>query len=555
MLRVGIKRPIYLFVILILNATLLWASEDAVQEIIRDRAEHVRQFKEMYLQDASVSGILVLPEMYEQRNFLPAWNNPGNVEGLLHFIEEVNREGLNPLDYHREDLIRLKTQLEEDKTPDPQMLADFDILLSDALLRIVYHIFFGKVDPERLDANWNIYRDIGDIKPVLFLQGMIDCSDLYAALRDLLPERRFFVVMRKALADYREIAQNGGWETIPEGPVLKKDMTDERIPLIRRRLQLTSDLKAASNLENPIFDESLHEAVRHFQKRHGLHPDGVVGKKTLETMNVAVDKRIEQIRVNLDRGRWVYRDITDEFVLVNIAAFQANYVRGDRLQWRERAQVGKDYRQTPVFKADLKYLVFNPTWTVPPTILEKDVLPAIQRDIGYLDKKNMKVLDGSGKILNPASIEWSKYSGKNFPYVIRQDPGPQNALGRVKFIFPNKHFVFLHDTPSKALFEHETRAFSSGCIRVENPFELAEELLMDSINWSTEKIQQLIQSGESKTVYLKKPIPVLLLYATAFPSLEDDTIHFREDIYNRDQPILRELQEPFKRKERHLGGE
>jgi murein L,D-transpeptidase YcbB/YkuD len=269
-------------------------------------------------------------------------------------------------------------------------------------------------------------------------------------------------------------------------------------------------------------------------------------------MNVPVEKRIEQILVNLERGRWVYRDIDEEFLLVNIAGFRANYVDDNELQWDARAQVGKDYRQTPVFKAELKYLVFNPTWTVPPTILKKDVLPAIKRDVGYLAKKNMKVIDRSGKVVDPASLDWSKYSGSNFPYSIRQDPGPVNALGLVKFIFPNKHFVFLHDTPSKALFNRETRTFSSGCIRVEYPFVLAEALLKDSLKWNREKIEELIDSGKTKTVYLKKPIPVLILYATAFPSLEDDFIQFRKDVYSRDQVILEELREPFKRKERHL---
>jgi murein L,D-transpeptidase YcbB/YkuD len=278
----------------------------------------------------------------------------------------------------------------------------------------------------------------------------------------------------------------------------------------------------------------------------------VIGKNTLAALNVPVQKRIEQILVNLERGRWVYRDIDDEFILVNIAGFYANYEDDNKLQWQARAQVGKDYRQTPVFKADLKYLVFNPTWTVPPTILKKDVLPAIKRDLGYLKKKNMKVIDRSGKAVDPASLDWSKYSGKNFPYAIRQDPGPANALGRVKFIFPNKHFVFLHDTPSKALFARETRTFSSGCIRVENPFHLAEALLKDSLKWNLNKIGELIDSEKTKTVYLKKSIPVLILYATAFPSLEDEFVQFRNDVYSRDQAILKQLREPFKRKKRHL---
>jgi murein L,D-transpeptidase YcbB/YkuD len=270
-------------------------------------------------------------------------------------------------------------------------------------------------------------------------------------------------------------------------------------------------------------------------------------------MNVSVEKRIDQILVNLERGRWVYRDIDENFILVNIAAFQSTYFRDDEIKWRERSQVGKDYRQTPVFKAELQYLVFNPTWTVPPTILAKDVLPAIKKDVSYLKRKNMKVLSRSGKVLDPVSIDWTKYTGKNFPYIIRQDPGPSNALGRVKFIFPNKHFVFLHDTPSKTLFNRDMRALSSGCIRVENPFNLAEAVLNDSTNWNLTRIEDVVKSKKTKTVYLDTPLPVLLLYATAFPANEmEDTICFRDDIYNRDEAVLKQLKGEFKRKRRHL---
>jgi murein L,D-transpeptidase YcbB/YkuD len=213
------------------------------------------------------------------------------------------------------------------------------------------------------------------------------------------------------------------------------------------------------------------------------------------------------------------------------------------MEWSARAQVGKPYRQTPVFKAETKYLVFNPTWTVPPTILAKDVLPAIQKDIGYLAKKNMVVLDRSGKKVDPNSVEWSKYKGSNLPYTIRQEPGPTNALGRVKFIFPNKHFVFLHDTPSKSLFDRAERTFSSGCIRVQNPFELAEILLADK-GYDQAKIAQVLDEGKIENVYLTKPIPTLLLYWTAFTTL-DGKCNFRKDVYTRDPEIVAALDGPI----------
>jgi len=538
-------------ILIVLSDNLLYADE--AQEIIRQKAEHIRQFKEMYIADDSISGIFILPSLYERRDFRPAWTNQGNIEALMKLIKDMALEGLNPEDYHLTELQDLREEIDNSPSPTVESRVNYDIMLSDALVRIIYHLLFGKVDPDRLDANWNIYKEIENQDPVAWIQAAIDSPDLYNLIKDSLPPDRFFVVLRKGLKKYREIKVQGGWETIPAGPTLDPGMEDPRILLIRNRLRFTDDLTDETNSDSNLYDDVLLETVKRFQKRHGLTDDGRIGKNTLSAMNISVDKRIEQILVNLERGRWVYRDLGKNLILVNIAAFKSTFFRNNKIEWTERSQVGKEYRQTPVFKADLKYLVFNPTWTVPPTILAKDILPAIKKDISYLKRKNMKVLSRNGKVLDPLTIEWNKYNGSNFPYIIRQDPGPSNALGRVKFIFPNKHFVFLHDTPSKALFNRDKRALSSGCIRVEHPYNLAEVVLNDSIKWNLQKIEDMVKSKKTRTVYLDNPLPVLLLYATAFPAnRSDDIISFREDIYNRDQAILKELKGQFRRKKRHL---
>jgi murein L,D-transpeptidase YcbB/YkuD len=483
---------------------------------------------------------------------MPAWTDKNKIEQLSDLIESMILDGLNPKDYHQDDLKKMQEQINSIDNPSAEMIAEYDITLSDALVRIFYHLIFGKVDPERLDANWNIYTDIDLDEAAQLIQNAIDSPDIIQFIDEKKSKYRFLNLMRQALAKYRSIDFEGGWPTIPQGEVLKPGMTDTRVQDVRERLYLTEDYNGDVSIENFTYDEELDIGVKRFQSRHGLNPDGVIGKNTLLEMNVPVDKRIEQLLVNLERFRWVFRDITDEFIFVNIASFYATYIKDNEVAWRARAQVGKDYRQTPIFKADLEYLVFNPTWTVPPTILKKDVLPAIIKDQSYLTRKKMKVLSRSGKIIDPATIDWQKYKTSNFPYIIRQDPGPHNALGRVKFIFPNKHFVFLHDTPSRSLFDRESRAFSSGCIRVEAPFELAGEVLDDKETWNLQNIQDLIKSQKTKTVHLKSSIPVLLLYATAFPSEDDDIIEFRKDIYNRDAAILNSLREDFKRKIRHL---
>lgn len=272
-----------------------------------------------------------------------------------------------------------------------------------------------------------------------------------------------------------------------------------------------------------------------------------MGSGTLNTMNVPVQARIDQIRANLERIRWVAQDIKDKFVLVNIAGFQAYLVDDRKILWKSKVQVGKRYRQTPVFKDEIKYLDINPTWTVPPTIFRKDIFPKIKKDIGYLKSKNMNIIDNQGKVIDIKTIDWDKATARNFGYMIRQEPGPQNALGRIKFMFPNKHAVYLHDTPSKNKFEPTKRAFSSGCIRLQRPFELAELLLNDPSKWNPETFNQILATGKLNRVRLPQPVPILLIYATVDINLEENgVINFNPDIYGRDDKIIEALKQKFK---------
>jgi murein L,D-transpeptidase YcbB/YkuD len=274
---------------------------------------------------------------------------------------------------------------------------------------------------------------------------------------------------------------------------------------------------------------------------------------TLEAVNVTVETRIDQIRVNLERARWVFHSVHGKFVLVDIAGFEVAVRQEDGLTWTCRAQVGKPYHETPVFRSDIKYLVFCPTWTIPPGILEEDTLPAVKRDPDYLAKRNINVIDRNGNVVDQASIDWSKYSAQDLPYALRQEPGPNNALGQIKFIFPNPHLVYLHDTPSKSLFDHTDRAFSSGCIRVEKPFELAELLLNDPEKWNQEEIKKAIESGKTRTVFLPVPVPVLLFYWTVEP-FPNGEVHFKSDLYGRDEAILEGLNGEFRFRKRPTAG-
>ena len=322
---------------------------------------------------------------------------------------------------------------------------------------------------------------------------------------------------------------------MPEGPTLRLDDADSRVARIRARLAVTGDLPPGANTQSTKFDKTLKQSVAAFQARHSLDADGIVGKQTIAAMNVPVEQRVNQLRASLERLRWVNQEAADTLVAVNIAGFRAFFIKNGEMVWTTRAMVGKTYRKTPVFRGDIQYMEFNPTWTIPPGILRNDTLPAIKRNPNYLTSKNIRVIDNKGRTVDPATVDWNKYS-KGVPYTLRQDPGPNNSLGTVKFIFPNKHFVFLHDTPHRELFDRPERAFSSGCIRIENPLTLAE-LLLDDDKYHEPELEAIVASRKTQRISLENTVPVVILYLTTGLDI-DGNIMFFKDVYDRDSKVL-----------------
>ena len=525
----------------------IYAQDNTVTEAIKEKVEQIKVKHKLKVGNSQISSFRVLPRLYQRRNFRPIWTVTVMKEELIGAIEDTYREGLDPNDYHLEEIRRLSAKASSSKAKTPQMLASLDILLTDGFLRLAYHSLFGKEDPLTHHPHWNLAGERDNVDPVSFTELMvqaIESDSLKKTIESWKPQHPAYKRLRMALARYRSIQANGGWKSVPLGPTLKKGLEDQRVPFLRRRLAATDDLTNKSTAAT-VFDEKLEQAVMNFQDRHRLHPDGAVGRKTLEALNVPVGQRIDQIRVNLERARWVLHELRGEYVLVDIAGFHLFLYQDDKVTWISRVQVGKPYRNTPVLKSTIKYLEFNPTWTIPPGIFSKDILPAIRKDPDYLKKRNIRVLDRDGNLVDQSSIDWSQYPERGFPYVLRQEPGPNNALGRVKFIFPNKHFVYLHDTPSKSLFERTDRTFSSGCIRVENPFEFAELLLNDLSKWNSDKIMEVVDSKQTRKVFLAEPKPVLLLYWTATVD-EDGRVHFKKDPYGRDNAVLEGLQGKFR---------
>jgi len=533
----------YLFII-----TLLWLSFLQVGSAAAEGNSHIRSWIERIKtgncsrdKDCPISSVIILPELYAKYKYQPIWTNQGSVRQLIDAIKDSYHDGLTPEDYHLSLIQQLQRALVA--KPDSAKQAKLDVVLTDSLVRLGYHLLMGKVDPESIDSNWNMDRTL-KLDPILKMSTAIESTQVTRLVAGFRPQADFYRNLKQALANYRKIQAKGGWPQVPAGKTLKLSMTAPRVVSIRQRLAVTADMPAVS-MESALYDAAVEAGVKQFQQRHGLEVNGLVDKVTLETMNIPIEARIDQLRVNLDRARWVLHDLPQDFVVVDIAGFNVRYIRSGQEVWKTRAIVGKAYRKTPVFRSHIRYIIFNPTWTVPPTILRKDILPKIKHDPEYLQNKNMVVLNQQGKQIDPVTINWSQYPGKSFPYLIRQQPGPKNALGRVKFMFPNKHIVYLHDTSSKSGFKRAERALSSGCIRIQNPLHFAELLLADKPGWSRAKVNAVVKSREPTHVNLARPLTVMLLYWTAAVD-DQNRLVFKQDIYDRDGAVLTGLNSKFK---------
>jgi murein L,D-transpeptidase YcbB/YkuD len=480
---------------------------------------------------------------YVRRGFKAAWSDGRNAAELRRALADSASDGLNPEDYYLPLLEDLARQLQGPGATDA-LRAKYDILCTEALLRLAYHLSFGKVDAETFDPQWNYARTIEARDVARQVEDALASRDVYERVEALKPTHRLYLGLKRELARYRA-AEGSPQPTIPAGPSLKPDASDARVPLLRARLAASGDLPAADAAgESTTYDAALEAAVMRFQERMGLGSDGVAGAGTIAELNLPAAERIRQLRINLDRGRVLLQDLPAEFVVVNTAGFAVYFVRGQDVVWSSRVQVGKPYRQTPLFRSEISYIVFNPTWTVPPGIIAADILPAAQRDPGAITAKGLKVLDASGREVDPHAVDWSRFRSGNIPYTLRQDPGPKNALGRVKLMFPNPYFVYLHDTPSQALFDRPDRAFSSGCVRVERALELAALVLDDPEAWNARTIDAAIARGSTQNVTLKRKIPVLLAYWTAWVDSAGRT-NFRRDLYGQDAKWAAALDAPF----------
>jgi murein L,D-transpeptidase YcbB/YkuD len=466
----------------------------------------------------------LVSRFYAQRGYAPAWSGDSDIgppaEALVRALRDAEAEGLRPESYRltriEETLGRLRGSLRGGRLAPPER-ASLELLLSDAYLTYGTHLARGRVDPRTIHSGWSLESRSADA--VASLDGALTTGRLEAALAALTPPAPEYGALRQALRRYRGIAARGGWPLLPAGPTLRPGERGDAV--LRLRTRLAAEMRLAPADSPAVYDPSLTEAVRVFQRTHGLRDDGVVGPATRASLNVRAARRVEQIELSMERLRWLPDDLGRRYIRVSIPAFELAAVEEGRTALTMRVVGGRPDWRTPIFSARMTSVVLSPYWNIPPSIAEAEVLPRARRDPDYLRRNGIhRVRDGSGERL-------------------RQDPGPLNPLGGVKFLFPNPYNTYLHDTPSKNLFAEPERAYSHGCMRVERPLELAEYVLRD-LGWSREEILGGMTRGVERIITLANPIPVHVLYQTAWVDAAGQ-VQFRDDLYGHDQRLREAL--------------
>lgn len=492
--------------------------------------------------------LLPIAEFYQLRDGKPAWQAAAAVESLVAALNSLEYDGLAPEDYHADTLLN---EFQHSQKGGATAQAAFEIKATRSLLLALEHLEHGKVNPRDVEPAWDAPRPESNYSLLRIVHAVenLELNNAIALVRSTSDE---YQQLRDALKYQYQLANLGSapYLAARQEALRPGDEADDVI-VLRQRLALwgEADVMVADSRAYPMigvevatnrrtFDAPLEAAVRRFQRRHLLQEDGVVGEQTRLALNTSVAARIDQLRVNLERARWIRpMQSAEPRVWVDIAGYRMHYVRPNGQHWDARVVVGTPRRETPIIHSAISHLTINPSWTIPPTIMREDVLPQVRADIDYLARKNIQVISPSGEPLVAEEIDWQRPGG----VMLRQVAGASNPLGRVVVRFPNDEMIYLHDTPARGLFQRDQRALSSGCVRVEGVVELAQMLLQDT--GSHYQMSRLLSGKSDLNVSLTQRIPVALHYLTAWPNMQGE-VEFRPDIYRRDAALLAALQRP-----------
>jgi murein L,D-transpeptidase YcbB/YkuD len=486
---------------------------------------------------------------YRASDYALAWvqdGQPSKRAGeVVAVLLRADREGLNAEDYDGPRWERRFAQLAEPHTPQDE--ARFDVALTVCAMRYISDIRIGRINPKHFQFGFDIEHKKLDL-PSFLRQLLSEQTDVETELTGIEPPFAGYKATRAALLRYEELAKQDDGEQLPPPPgILFQGGQYDAMPMMVRRLRLVGDLPESVDVpaDMKFYDERLVEPVKHFQARHGLTPNGWVTQDTIDALNVPLKERVEELRLTLERYRWLRYDFPQPPVVVNLPEYRLRaFERGGRAGLMMNVNVGDAYDfQTPVFENSIRYLVFRPYWNVPPQILRNEVIPDVVEDRDYVQDNDMQVTTLAGDVVTSGSISDSVLqqlrAGK---LMVRQKPGPENALGLLKIIFPNEHHVYLHDTPESVdMFSKDQRALSHGCIHLQKPAEMAAWLLRDKPEWTLERVEEAMHKGRDNfTVNLTAPVPILIVYGTAIAE-ENGDVHFYRDIYGHDASLKKAL--------------
>jgi murein L,D-transpeptidase YcbB/YkuD len=553
-----------------------------VSQVTRQKIRGSKYAPKILIQTKNIKAYKTLPKLYEERNYVPLWiDNDGpssQAYEMIEIIRNSDNEALDPDYYNISEIESILKRIEQDRNSgdsyDALDLAELELLLSNSFLTYTHDLHYGRVRAEQI--NLELLSGERPVNLSKLLVTAVETDQVQETLEGLLPKYPMYAMLRISLKEYREIAAKGGWQPVAYGNKFKKGARGQRVLALSKRLKVTGELDS-SIPGSEVFDDSLDQAVRKYQQRNGLYVDGVVGISTIEALNVPVEERISQIELTMERWRLLPQYLGNRYILVNIANYHLYGIENNNDTINMRIVVGKPQWNTPMFSEEMTHLIINPYWNIPPSIFKDDIAPKIMEDSEYMSKQNMDAMglkapekivveeaevvkvvvnveatevtdgDNTGETeLSEVEIQNKKaqeeyiskvLSGK---YRLRQNPGPGNPLGRIKFLFPNKHSVYLHDTPNRGFFKKAQRNFSHGCIRVEKPLELAEFVLSSNPSWTQNTIQSSINKMKTKTVHLDESITVYILYFTTWVDNEG-TVNFHKDIYGLDKTLYNAL--------------